>query len=151
MVLRRLRRNAGQKRDLPIIINCNEANIERIQAYLKQKQYFGFSPHKIRYFITYTLAIFDANGKYCLNENIKLMKRPSGTASCLEYLLNENIYSFLKAEGIEYVYVSGMENLLENPCDPVLLGIMKTEKRRIGAKCVSEMFGAEKLPRYVWN
>ena len=136
---------------MPILINCNEQNIEKIQNYLKKKQYYGFSPHKIRYFITYTLAMMDRNGKYCLNDRMKLMQRPSGTASCLEYLLNENIYSFLKAEGIEYVYVSGMENLLENPCDPVLLGIMLTEKLKVGAKCVNEMFYTEKLSRYIFN
>jgi hypothetical protein len=88
LIFKRLRKNTNNKTDMPIIINCNEQNIEKIQNYLRQKQYYGFSPHKIRYFITYTLAIFDKNGKYCLDDKIKLMKRPSGTASCIEYLLN---------------------------------------------------------------
>jgi hypothetical protein len=54
-----------------------------VQAYLKQHQYYGFNAHKIRYFITYTLAIFDKQGKYCLDQRLKLMRRPSGTASCI--------------------------------------------------------------------
>ena len=54
------------------------------------------------------------------------MRRPSGTASCIEYLVNQNIANFLSTEGVEYVCVSGMENILESPCDPVMLGLMKT-------------------------
>lgn len=48
LAFRRLRRNAGSKSDLAIIINCNEENIEKVQAFLKQKQYYGFSAQKIR-------------------------------------------------------------------------------------------------------
>jgi hypothetical protein len=79
------------------------------------------------------------------------MRRPSGTSSCIEYLLNQNIASFLSTEGVEYVFVSGLENLLENPCDPIMLGLMKTEGRTVGAKCVGEMFYCEPLPRYMRN
>jgi hypothetical protein len=52
---------------------------------------------------------------------------------------------------VEYVFASGLENLLENPCDPIMLGLMKTEGRTVGAKCVGEMFYCEQLPRYVRN
>ncbi len=48
LVFRRLRRQAGGKSSMAILINCNEGNMERIQEYLKRKQYYGFSPHKIR-------------------------------------------------------------------------------------------------------
>jgi len=50
----------------------------------------------------------DLPRKYCLDQKLKLMRRPSGTASCIEYLLNQNIANFLSTEGVEYVCVSGM-------------------------------------------
>jgi hypothetical protein len=33
-----------------------------------------------------------------------------------------------------------MENLLENPADPLFLGIMWCEKRKAGSKCVSPIY-----------
>ncbi len=50
--------------------------------------------------------------------------------------------NFLQNEGVKYVYFSGMENLLENPGDPILIGIVVSEKRKIGAKCVNPIFGS---------
>lgn len=76
------------------------------------------------------------------------MRRPAGTATCAEFLLNPKMQQLFSSEGIEYVYFSGMENLLENPCDPLLLGMVKTEGRKIAAKCVGSSFYGEPLPRY---
>jgi hypothetical protein len=63
----RLRKNAGGNRNLPIIINCNDYNIGKLQNYMKGRGHFGFNPSKIRFTTTYQLAVFDQNGKYCLN------------------------------------------------------------------------------------
>jgi hypothetical protein len=85
------------------------AGIHEAEAILRLQSTKDKVKHKKnRYFITYTLAIFDRHGKYCLDQKLKLMRRPSGTASCIEYLLNQNIANFLSTEGVEYVCVSGM-------------------------------------------
>lgn len=78
----RLRRNASGNKNIPIIINCNENNISKLQKYLREKHHFGFNPSKFRFTTTYSLAVFDQNGKYCLNEKMRLIKKPSGTAAC---------------------------------------------------------------------
>jgi hypothetical protein len=83
VIFKRLRKNVGKKLDLPIIINCNEQNIDKIQYHIKSKKYYGFSAQKIKYFNTVRLPIFDKNGKYCLNSKMRLIRRPSGTASCI--------------------------------------------------------------------
>ena len=63
----RLKNNVRGNKNVPIVINCNESNISKIQKYLKEKTYFGFNPSKFRFSTTYSLAVFDQNGKYCLN------------------------------------------------------------------------------------
>ena len=115
----RLRKNAGSNRALPIVINCNSQNITRIQNYLKKKGHFGFTPSKFRYSpgycrytTTYSLAVFDQQGKYCLNDKMRLIQKPSGTAACAESVLSPGINKFLRNEGVQYVCFSGMENLL---------------------------------------
>jgi hypothetical protein len=33
-----------------------------------------------------------------------------------------------------------MENLMENPCDPIFLGMLADQKKQMGAKCVVAKF-----------
>ena len=63
-------------------------------------------------------------------------------------MLNEATYKYLEKEGVEYLCFSGMENLLEEPCDRLLLGMIHTEKRKGGGKCVNPLYIGEQLPRY---
>ena len=57
-------------------------------------------------------------------------------------MLNEATFKYLGKEGVEFLCFSGMENLLEEPCDPLLLGMMQTEGRRglenVSTHCFSE-------------
>jgi UDP-N-acetylglucosamine pyrophosphorylase len=145
---RRLKQNFGGNSSPLVIVNCNENNLGRIQEYLKSNKYYGLNPAKIRFFSTNCLPVINHQGKYCVNQKLRLIRRPAGTATCAEFLLNSKMQELFSSEGIEYVYFSGMENLLENPCDPLLLGMIKTEKRKIAAKCVSSSFYSEPLPRY---
>ena len=45
----------------------------------------------------------------------------------------------------------GMENILENPLDPTMIGLISNSKTRVCAKCVSPYFFCEELPRYFLN
>lgn len=71
-----------------------------IQSYLRRKSYFGYNSNKIKYCITYSLAVFDGKGKYCVNGEMKLIKRPGGTAAAAENVLNRDISGFLKQERV---------------------------------------------------
>lgn len=71
---------------------------------------------------------------------MRLIQKPSGTAACAESVLSPGINKFLRNEGVQYVCFSGMENLLENPADPLFLGIIMCEQRKVGAKCVNPIF-----------
>lgn len=134
--------------DLPVIVSCNEFNIEKIQIYIKQRDYYGFDPSKFRFIEAYSLAVFDSKGKYCVTGKFRLIRRPSGTAVTVEELLRGSIYQFLKDTGVEYVQINGMENLMQNPCDPVMIGLIINEHKKLVAKCTHSCFHYEPLNRY---
>lgn len=71
---------------------------------------------------------------------MRLIKRPAGTAASAEELLRMNVFTFLKDQGIRYVQFCGMENVLENPLDPMMIGLIANSKKRVCAKCVSPYF-----------
>lgn len=152
LLLLRVKRNSRGNSDLPILLACSENNLEAVFNHLKKNAYYGFNSDKVRLFKASQLPIFDSNGNYCFNEKLKLIKRAQGTAVCAEYLLGMNtINNFLHLERTEYVHFVGMENLMENPLDPLFLGIALAEKRHIAAKCVRPNYYSETLPRYYRN
>jgi hypothetical protein len=54
--------------------------------------------------------------------------------------LSNNLFGFLQTEGIEYAFISGAENIMENPCDPMFLGKMVAMGRRVAIKCVKPIY-----------
>jgi len=54
----RLRRN-GASKQINIIINCNEANINIIRRYVSKKGHFGFDGNNIKFLLNFSLPIFD--------------------------------------------------------------------------------------------
>jgi hypothetical protein len=147
LLFRRLRRN-GACPSLSILVNCNEDNILKIEKHVQAKDYYGFNPANVHFLVNFALPIFDEVGEYCFNRDVKLIKRSAGTANCAEQIFNNSFCEQWQAKGVEYVYFTGADNLLENPCDPVFLGRVASEGKKAGAKCVKAQFFSEPLPRY---
>lgn len=51
--------------------------------------------------------------------------------------------------GIQSLYVSGVENVLERPCDPLLIGTLLHDHGEIAAKCVDAYRENEDFNRYI--
>jgi len=95
LMFMRLRRNT-KAINIPIIISCSAANIERIHNYLISKQYYGFESIKVRCFESKSLAIFNNRKSYCIDDKLHFIKRSAGTAYSALHLLNTNkINNFL--------------------------------------------------------
>lgn len=51
--------------------------------------------------------------------------------------------------GVKYLCVSGLENILERPCDPFMIGTMLGDGAEVVAKCVDPYSEQEDFYRYV--
>lgn len=80
--------------------------------------------------------MMDLNGKYCIDEKYKLIKRPFGTGRTIIEIIKERSLLWLKDSGVKYIHFIGAENLLEIPLDCVMLGLMLEKEKKIMAKCV---------------
>jgi UDP-N-acetylglucosamine/UDP-N-acetylgalactosamine diphosphorylase len=136
----RLKRNGAALPSMGVALICNERNFDRIRKYVQGKDYYGFNQQHVKFLVGFALPIFDQEGEYCFSPDITLLKRSAGTANCAEQLFTSGLYDLWKEKGVEYVYFSGAENLLENPCDPAFLGKMVKEKKKAAIKCVKSQF-----------
>lgn len=68
---------------------------------------------------------------------MNVILNPRGTGEFVHALttfkLKDKIISELK---LNYIYISGLENALERPCDPFLIGSMINADSDVVAKCV---------------
>lgn len=75
-----------------------------------------------------------------MDENSKIVKRSSGTANAVEQILSNNLFEFLQSKGVEYAFISGAENIMENPCDVMFMGKMLEMGRKVAIKCVKPIY-----------
>ncbi len=96
----------------PIIITCNELNFTRIQNFFRERNYFGMDKQKFRFMEVECLPVLDLNGKYCINEKYRLIKRPFGTGRTVNEILKERTLVWLKEQKVKYIHFIGAENLM---------------------------------------
>lgn len=51
----------------------------------------------------------------------------------------------MKDKGIEYVFVYGVDNIAIRICDPVFIGLLRSEKGDCGVKVVPKDYPAERV------
>lgn len=57
----RLRRN-GATKQIHIIVNCNESNVDPVRRHINKKRFYGFEGNNIKFLVNASLPIFDKNG-----------------------------------------------------------------------------------------
>ena len=81
---------------------------------------------------------------------MSVIESSNGCGEFLQSILNFKMKNKIIDEmGVKYLWVSGMENVLERPCDPLLLGVMLNDNSDVVAKCVDAYNEAEDFYRYV--
>lgn len=120
--------NKNLKRD-PIIIYLvlKKAHCKEIYDYLKKVNYFNY-PTIAFCETTSKINLFDNSGKILFNPEKKLLKSSLGNGDFIN-LLNKGLISDLEKNGIKYINISGIDNILFKPVDPFFIGF--TSKKNL--------------------
>ena len=76
--------------------------------------------------------MLDEEGKILLDENKMVKKAADGHGGTLKAMGKEKIIAQMKKDGIEWIFVSGVDNVLVKSVDPLLIG-MSIENKVLGA------------------
>lgn len=66
----------------------------------------------------------------------KLRKLPTGNGGVYESMEKDGILEDMKQRGVAWVFIGGIDNVLSNMVDPILLGLTIKEKNVIASKSV---------------
>lgn len=108
---------------VPWYIMTSEANHEDTITFFKEHQYFLYPENMVKFFKQGQLPMMSLDGKILLDENGFVKMAADGHGGTLHSLERAGILSQMKADGIEWIFVYGVDNVLVKPVDPLFMGI----------------------------
>ena len=117
---------------IPWYIMTSRENNSATIDFFKKNKYFGYPKESVRFFIQGELPMLDEEGKILLDENKMVKKAADGHGGTLKAMGKEKIISQMKKDGIEWIFVSGVDNVLVKSVDPLLIG-MSIDNKVLGA------------------
>ncbi|MBR1743175.1 MAG: UDPGP type 1 family protein [Lachnospiraceae bacterium] len=128
-----------------LFIMTSDKNHEMTTAFLEEKEYFGYDKNFIHFFQQDMAPATDYEGKIYLEEKGKLASSPNGNGGWLTSMRNAGLLEFVHKEGIEWLNVFAVDNVLQRIADPLFLGAAIESGCTVGAKVVRKNDPDEKV------
>ena len=126
------------------IMTSNENNDATVK-FFEEHSYFGYPKEKIIFFKQGELPMIDTKGKVLLGENGLIKKAADGHGGIFLSMKKNGIIYDMKTRGIEWAFIGGVDNVLVNMVDPVILGLAIDKKVLAAGKSVVKAGPHEKV------
>lgn len=138
---------ANKKYDviIPWYIMTSEENNDQTIQFLEENNYFGYPKEKVKFFKQGKVPMIKTNGNLIIDKNKLIKEASDGNGSIYKSLKNAKLLDEMKANGIEWVFVGGVDNILLKIVDPILTGLTISEKNLISSKSVVKKNAKERV------
>lgn len=124
------------------IMTSKDNNKQTIE-FFETHNYFGYPKDKIKFFIQGELPITDLEGNLLLESKSKLLKAADGNGGVFNAL--SGVLPDMKAQGVKWVLITGIDNILVNLADELYIGLVESENKLNGVKSVAKSEPEEKV------
>ncbi len=121
-----------------LFIMTSEKNHEKTVNFLTEKNFFGYKADKITFFKQDMAPASDYEGKVYMEEKGRISTSPNGNAGWFSSMLKAGLDETLHAEGIEWINIFAVDNVLQRICDPCFVGATIANGAEVGAKVVKK-------------
>lgn len=130
---------------IPWYLMTSRENNEQTVNFFESKNYFNYPKDSISFFKQGELPMLSKNGKILLQEDYLIKEAADGHGGILKAMLKNNIIDEMKQKGIEWVFISGVDNVLAKLADPLLLGLTAEKNVLAAVKSVEKTDPKEKV------
>ena len=123
------------------IMLSNENKNETVKFFV-DNDYFGLPKSSVKFFMQNDVPLIDENGKVVIGEDFLIKVASNGNGGVYEVI--PTVLEDMKNNGIEWIFVSGIDNILVNPIDPLFVGLTIKEGNLIASKTVKKIDANEK-------
>ncbi len=136
-------RQSGQW--IPLFVMTSDKNHAATVGFLKEHDFFGYRAEDVHFFMQEMAAATDYNGKIYLEEKGKLSTSPNGNGGWFVSMKNAGLLTLIEKEGIEWLNVFAVDNVLQRIADPCFIGATICKNCAVGAKVVRKSAPDEKV------
>lgn len=128
-----------------LFVMTSEKNNDTTIKFMQEKAFFGYNPEFVHFFRQEMAAATDYEGKIYLEEKGRLATSPNGNGGWFVSMKNAGLLDMVKAEGIEWINVFAVDNVLQRIADPCFIGAVLKRDCAVGAKVVRKNAPDEKV------
>ncbi|HWT27723.1 MAG TPA: UDPGP type 1 family protein [Mobilitalea sp.] len=130
---------------IPLYIMTSQKNNSETIEFFEENNYFGYSKEFVFFFTQEMAPSVDYNGKIYLEEKGAVSLSPNGNGGWFSSLAKAGYLNKIKANGLEWLNVFSVDNVLQKIADPYFIGATIEAGRTSGAKVVGKAAPDEKV------
>ena len=130
---------------VPLYIMTSEKNNDDTIAFLKEKNYFGYNPDYVEFFVQEMAPAATFDGKIYLEGKDRISTSPNGNGGWFISFVKAGLCEKAKAKGVEYINIFAVDNVCQRMADPCFVGAMIDGGYRSASKVVSKANPEEKV------
>lgn len=128
-----------------LFVMTSDKNHEATVSFLTEHDFFGYKADYVHFFMQEMAAATDYEGKIYLEEKGRISTSPNGNGGWFISMKNAGLLDLVKKEGIEWLNVFAVDNVLQRICDPCFIGATIAKDCVVGAKVVRKNAPDEKV------
>ena len=129
---------------IPWYIMTSEENDVQTREHFKNNKYFGYEKN-VHFFVQGQLPMVDTEGKILIGENGLIKEAADGHGGVYESLVKSGMLEDMKKQGVQWVFIGGVDNCLVKMVDPILMGLAIYRGVTGAGKSVVKAYPQEKV------
>ncbi len=128
-----------------LFVMTSDKNHEATCGFFKEHAYFGYKEEYIHFFKQDMAPAADYSGKIYMESKSKMSTSPNGNGGWYISMRGAGLTDLMAKEGIEWLNVFAVDNVLQKIADPVFIGAVLEKGTVTGSKVVRKNAPDEKV------
>ena len=128
-----------------LFIMTSEKNDEDTREFFEEMKYFGYNPEYVHFFVQDMAPAVDPDGRILLEEKGRIATSPNGNGGWFTSLVKAGYQGFLQREGIEWLNIFAVDNVLQRIADPCFVGATLLSGCECGSKVIAKADPEERV------
>lgn len=128
------------KKKYGVYITCyimtSEENHDKTVSFFEKMKYFGYPRKHVKFFKQNSTLIIDEQGKIVIGEDYLIKTSSNGNGEIFSSMKRQGIIKELKINGVEWLFIGSVDNVLLQLVDTMLLGVAIKENEQIATRTV---------------
>lgn len=130
---------------IPWYIMTSRENNDATEKFFEKNDFFGLPYEDIKFFKQGELPMLSTDGKLMLDEAGLIKLAADGHGGVFESLVKNGYLEDMKKRGIEWIFISGVDNVLAGLVDPIAVGLAVSDGNLATGKSVVKRSPDEKV------